>query len=130
MSLHRQFTISLLPNRVSIYTLNSRKSSAFDLIQTLIYSKDKFISFTVSEREISLITDAPVNDWNIKDPSTFRIFEFHEGASGINHCGIVQTLSRVFSNAGIEILYVNTFNKNFILVKEERLADCQRLLGL
>jgi len=129
-TLHDQFTITLLPNRVSIYTLESTKTSAFQLIKTLFSGGTYFISLTISECEISIITDAPMDDWLMKDPSKFRIFEFHEGASGIDHCGIVQTLSKLFSSNGVEILYVNTFNKNFIVVKEDNIEICKKLIGL
>ena len=124
-----RFTITLLPNRVSIYTFDSLSNNAFELIKTLLYHKDHFASFTISEKEISLITDVPIEGWLIKDPSTFRIFEFHEGGSGINHCGIAQSLSQLFSSKGIEILYNNTFNKNFIIVNEEKVEECNRLVN-
>lgn len=130
MDLRHRFTISLLPNRVFIYTVESIKESTHSLLQALLFEKECFVSFTVSEGEVSLITDAPFEDYSVVNPHVFRVFEFHEGNSGIDHCGIVQTLSKLFSERGIEILYINSFNKNFILVKEDHLEDCQSLLGL
>ena len=88
-------------------------------------NQNKFLSFTQSEDEVSLFVDSNFVmecDSNILRNLSirhgFKLIQICEDQCGIDHIGIVAEIATVFSANGLSILYVNTFNNNFILIEE------------
>lgn len=112
----------------------------YPLMKALFFNdKNQFYSLTESEDEISLFVDEEVITEEFKGiPSNvkekivikdgYRILEFHENDCGIDHIGIVNKISDIFSKNDIPILYVNTFNKNLILVHKDYYSNAQTCL--
>ena len=106
------------------------------LMKALVFNKDLFVSYTISEDEISLflderlltnLTDSMKNMIHI-DKTKYKVIQIHECSSGISHIGIVHKISCILSKRDIPILYINTYNNNFVLVKEDNLVKVIELL--
>jgi hypothetical protein len=123
------FYIDFIDIDVLLISINENNFSQiyYDLISSLFHSQsnNKFVSFTQTNDEISLFIDKDSITENLRnqklniDDDIYKVIEIHEFETGINHIGIVNKISSVFSKNNIPILYVNSFNKNFILVKKE-----------
>ena len=106
----------------------SKKNLVFEpFCRCLLDNTDIFYSITESDNELSFIIDSDMEyyfsdiDDILRIESNYRVIQIYEGCPGVNHIGIVSEISSFFSDIGISILYINTFNNNFILVKEDDL---------
>lgn len=142
----KDFFVSILPNEIVILNLNKLKRS--QLLQPILemtmmsnlVNKSHFFSLTSTDEELSLVTDhellinlkleskiVDIDDYNTSG-KIYRVLQFHEGMSGIAHTGIVEYLSKLFSAEGIPIIYINTFNNNFILINALDFNKCNEIL--
>ena len=93
------------------------------LLQFLATEDDVFYNISEGDHELSIVADVSFEKY-IKQlpcvyyPDTYRVIQIHEGCSGIDHIGIVSEISSLFADINISILYINTYNNNFILIKE------------
>ena len=88
----------------------------------------KFITYTKTESEFSIILDEQciLTNFSVEelsiiniDQSTYLVLQiFEDNENGINHVGIVSRLSKIFSDNNIPILYINSYNNNYILVSD------------
>jgi len=62
------------------------------------------------------------------DPRWYHLFSIHEDCPGIYHIGIVHFLSGLFSDAGIPILYMNSYASNLVLISEEHVKEAIELM--
>jgi hypothetical protein len=79
-----------------------------------------FYSLTVNEDEISLFIDQEkikIKEGMIIDPN-YKIIRIYDNSDGLGNVGIVSKLSSLMSKNNIPILYVNSYNNNYILIKE------------
>ena len=53
------------------------------------------------------------------DPREYTAINIHEDLPGIDHIGIISTISKVFTEHNIPILYLNTYSYNLILVADD-----------
>ncbi len=142
----KDFYVSIHPSEVTILNLNKLKR--VQLLQpilelTLLSTKidtSHFFSLTSTDDELSLITDTEIleqlkkedkivetDDYNTTG-HTYRVLQFHEGMSGVTHTGVVEYLSKLFSVDNIAIIYINTFNNNFILISSLDFEKCNTIL--
>ena len=144
----KDFYVNILPNEVTIINLNTLKR--IELLQPILEltmmspkvskSQTHFFSLTSTDDELSLVTDkelllalkrdgklTDIDDYNTTN-KTYHVLQFHEGMSGISHTGIVEYLSRLFSAQGIAIIYINTYNNNFILIDASEFEKCRIIL--
>ena len=92
-----------------------------------------FFHLALSADEVSvaydtrLVLDPPPAALHLYE-DRFRILELYcyTGEHGIDHVGVVSQISRVLSEVGVSILYVNTYGKNYVLVSA---ADYDRAVG-
>lgn len=142
----KDFYVTILPNEVIILNMNKLKRTELlhpILEMTMMSSKvssSHFFSLTSTDEELSLVTDKELLTDLIKegkidtalDYNTFktshRVLQFHEGMSGVSHTGVVEYLSRLFSEHSIPIIYINTFNNNFILIASSDFKKCNEIL--
>lgn len=138
------FSISLLPNEVVI--MNITKNSRYKLLQPILEltllrkEKNHFYSITSTDNELSIITDKSIFDEVVINDTmelyydfismtkTYRIMQFYEGVSGISHTGIVERISKMFNKVNVPIIYINTYNNNFILVDKNDLEKCKHII--
>ncbi len=146
--LPKDFYVNILPNEVVILSVNKLKRTFLLHVMlelTMMNSKvinneQHFFSVTSTDDELSLITEKQLLDEAIKTNKistyddyhssceTYRVLQFHECGSGITHTGIVQYLSKLFSTENIPIIYINTYNNNFIIITSSNFDKCNRLL--
>lgn len=119
------FNIIEYDTRVSLVLINNdqRERVFYDLLKTIFFSKPKFYSLTESEQEISLFIDQnclqPLEKYGFSAIHNYRFIQICESNPGIDHVGIVSKISTILAQSNIPILYVNTYNNNFILIKED-----------
>ena len=125
-SLEVKFNVELLGDIVKIISLNKLKYKRYlsEILELTIMS-DKFYTITNSDSEFSLICNKELfeerkdnfDNYDIQiDSNEYNIYQFHEGGTGLEHTGIVERLSKIFSKDNIPIIYINSFNNNFILI--------------
>lgn len=97
-----------------------------EIFKLFLDNRTRFISYTKSCEEVSIILDdysmdisdlGNIDTINI-EPTIYKVLQIFECSSGIDHVGIVASLSKFFSGNHIPILYLNTYNNNYILYPE------------
>jgi len=113
--------------RVITIPIESYKENFFHIIKILL-EKNIFMSLTISSEEISLILDEKYlsffgkKDDNciVIDRNIYNVYQvFNTDGSDIEYIGIVNKISSIFKEKELPILYINSFNNNFILVSDE-----------
>lgn len=84
----------------------------------------EFVSFTQTNDEVSLfISKSLLNSKEkefykvTKDQPKYFSLQFYNNKSGINYTGIVYKISEIFSDINIPIIYVNSYDNNYILIE-------------
>lgn len=137
---NRRFSVSLLPDRVRIYTC-SRHDYLNMIVHFRLYDLNTdILSQTLLEDEISFFMyyrpEDPENTARhlifsrscTSDPRTYSIMDIHEDLPGIDHVGIIHYLSGLFYEKQIPILYINTYGHNIILINEENVSNAMTIL--
>lgn len=138
--------VILLDYRVKILCIPnyiSWKSMIIPILKLLLDDNSNFITYTKSENEFSIILDEKcLSIFSVEeksmvniDPNTYFILQIFEDyyspndycENGINHVGVVTRLSRIFSDNNIPILYINSYNNNYILFSEEYKMNIKNL---
>lgn len=111
--------------RVKILMVNKKeKHKMLPLILKCIISDENiFYNINEGDTELSFVIDIRFEEFTKKlpcvyYPDIYRVIQIHENGSGIDHIGIVSEISSLFTDINISILYINTYNNNFILIKE------------
>ena len=109
-----------------VLVLLKKLNDSMHLINQLLYYTDNdiFVSFTKNEDELSLIVTEKYisqnnNNLNIYDKK-YSVFQIIENCSEIEKVGIVNCLSKIMATNGISILYITTYNNDYILVDFEK----------
>lgn len=130
-------TIEQLPQRLRLVSLSKESVPAFThtLLNALFFcqSGPKFISYTETNEEISLIVDEetfkifPQNSVQVSE-EFWRAFQFSLGSSPLETGGLVSIISAPLGRAGISIFFLTTFNCDFILVQESKFQEAKTCL--
>ena len=116
------------------YTQYEFEKIYYNLQKSLFYSDCKFFSFTKTNDEISLFIDYNIYKDNLLDTKIntdieiYKVLQIYETYTGVDHIGIVKILSSLFADKNIPILYVNSVNNNYILIKESYLDITKEIL--
>jgi hypothetical protein len=119
----KKLYLELLPNDISLYyiDINYKKDILFSLIQYLIPKKDLFLSLTINEKEISIICDSYIDQYfetqDIITKKNYKCIKIYDDCDNIQQIGIVKKISTILTNIKIPILYINSFNNNFIILE-------------
>jgi len=62
------------------------------------------------------------------DPGVWRALRVSEGPMGVSGVGVCQQLSTPLANAGVSVIYISTFNTDYVLVEESKLAQTVTVL--
>ena len=123
------YSLELLHTRVHLYNIHpSHKQELLGFLLPILLDAS-FFHITQSEHELSLMVDAKYASVlqarrNINSmPDTYAVLRIFQESHRINEQGIVAEISKWFATRDIPILYVNSFNNNFILLPEDRLDD-------
>lgn len=105
-----------------------------NIVELLFYKDNKFVTFSECQDEISIILDQSLitpfeNNYDVQIMKDFKVMQIYEDQHGINHIGIVNKISGIFTQNNIPILYINTFNNNFILTSSNDYDKAIKILG-
>ncbi|KAG0239980.1 hypothetical protein BGW41_007375 [Actinomortierella wolfii] len=97
----------------------------------------RFFSFTATADSVSMITDVAILESEFEEHELFmsldqcplRLIRLDLHRFGLDKVGIVQSVARPLTEAGIELLYLSTFSTANILVLEHRLEDAEKILS-
>lgn len=128
------YSLELLPNDISLMTIQTTDNDKIitQLLKHVFFSTDPiFYSLTVGNDEISLFIDTKIAHL-IKDAhpiDNYRLIRVFDENNGVSLIGIVSKISTIFAANEIPILYVNSFNNNYVLLKNadiDKAKECLR----
>lgn len=121
--------IETLPNKINLYHFNKADihKVMFQFIKNMALHDDLFFSYTCSDDEVSLFIDSKceIKNINYSVMQGYRIIKMYDTVDNIDQIGIVSKISTIMKEANIPILYVNSFNENYILVEEKDLGKAK-----
>ena len=111
---------------------HDRDKLIVSLIKNVLFKNDIFYYLASSDDEISLFIEnyPEINELkNLNCPcmSNYNIIKVFGDVNNITHIGIVSILSTILAQSHIPILYVNTFNNNYILLEHEYYSSAIKL---
>ena len=126
------FYLELLNDKVYLYSfdITYKNSILSSLLPVLL--NDTFFSITQSENEFSLFLSTKstdiINELNnygfinhINDE--YSVLRIYQDTHNINEHGIVYRLSKIFYEKNIPILYVNSYNNNYIIIPTSAIKE-------
>ena len=122
-----QFSITKYNDLVHIYNVKS------DNIKNLLLSKYILCYMNIND-ECTIYKYIGDDDELFKDESImydsrdYHVFNLHEDCQGIDHVGIVNFISGLFTEQHIPILYVNTFSYNLIFVEDTYIDQAMEIM--
>jgi hypothetical protein len=136
------FEMEIIDEPISLITFNR---TDFDVIMYAlmkeIFFKDKFIFFsmTIHDNEISIFVDQKIMNIlleHYKDKiygscdDNYNAIKIYDSHDGVDHIGIVNSISSTFTELKIPILYVNSFNNNYILIKNTYIEHAKKYMKI
>ena len=119
----KKLTLSILPEKFSICHLN--KNTAIPAWAT---TESSLTSITKTNDELSIICPQEKIQGGILVERNWRAFKV-EGPLGFVSTGIVSSLSVPLAKAKISILYISTYETDYVLVEEENLKKAIKVLS-
>ncbi|KAG0213517.1 hypothetical protein BGX28_004153 [Mortierella sp. GBA30] len=96
----------------------------------------RFFSFTATSECVSMITDTYILEefeehelFMDMDTCPLRLIQLDLHRFGLDKYGIIHSVARPLTEAGIDLLYLSTFSTANILVAEHRLSEAERILS-
>ncbi len=118
----KKFTLTVLPEKLGICHLG-KNSPIPD------WAKDaSFCSIARTATELSVVCPQDKIPANVRAEKDWRAFKV-KGPLGFIMTGIVSSLSAPLAKAGISILYISTYETDYILVEEKNLAKAKKVLA-
>ena len=98
---------------------------AFTRVIQESFLNGKLLHVSISPDEVSVFYEKSLHSLWLSSIDTYgdtsnvyRALELHCFDNGINHVGIVSSISQVLSKNNISMLYINTYSHNFVLVHQ------------
>jgi hypothetical protein len=137
-----QYQFDIMEEPVILVSIDKAKAiaSMHLIIKLLYYSDDdNFTSLTVSDDELSLITSEKKFNENcdkvFESKGDFRVyitkyyvFKIYQHGEDVGKVGIVSKLSKIMAENGVPILYITTFNNDYILVEHDKKEEAKKCL--
>lgn len=136
------YNIEILDEKICLLYFNKEhynKVMYMLMKDVLLQNSNKFFSLTICDNEISLFIDQSIfekiaekNEDTYHKPNAvekdYRAIRIFDNVDGVSHIGIVSKISTVLSKSNISILYVNSYNNNYILLSEKDLQEAKECL--
>lgn len=90
-------------------------------------SANGFVSITRTGEELSIVCEAGVPPANLKHETGWRAFKI-DGPLDFGLTGILASVLDPLAKAGVSIFAISTYNTDYILVKEDRVAEAIQAL--
>ncbi|KAF9169772.1 GATS protein-like 3 [Mortierella sp. AD011] len=101
-----------------------------------VHDAPRFFSFTATSECVSMITDTYILEefeehelFMDMETCPLRLIQLDLHRFGLDRFGIIHSVARPLTEAGIELLYLSTFSTANILVAEHRLSDAEKILS-
>lgn len=126
-----RFSITILDKKVKIFKFTREQ---YDVNYKLFSRCDDVMCQTFLEDEITIYKYTTDHDEKFMaicdafDVRNYNIINIHEDLPGIDHIGIVNYISKIFLDAKIPLLYINTYSYNLILICEDFLDTAIKVL--
>jgi hypothetical protein len=117
-----ELTLSILPEKIGICHFE-KGSPIPDWVKDI-----SFCSITRTPDELSIICPQEKIPAGVLAEKDWRIFKV-EGPLGFTLTGVVASLSKPLAEAGISILYISTYETDYLLVEEKNLKATKKILG-
>ncbi|MFC1663899.1 ACT domain-containing protein [Patescibacteria group bacterium] len=119
--MNKKLTLSILPEKLGICHL-SQNTPTPDWANDI-----GFCSITRTKEELSIICPQDKIPAGVMFEKDWRAFKV-EGPLGFISFGIVASLSKPLTEAEISILYISTYETDYVLVEEKNLVEAKKIL--
>jgi hypothetical protein len=119
----KKFTLSILPEKLGILHLSKNSP-----IPSWAIENGSFSSIAKTSDELSIISSEDKIPGGILVERNWRAFKV-KGPLGFTLTGIVSSLSVPLAKAKISILYISTYETDYLLVEEKNLDKATKILG-
>ncbi|MCX7778918.1 MAG: ACT domain-containing protein [Patescibacteria group bacterium] len=116
----KKFTLFLLPEKLGICHFDKNHSIPDWAIES------EFFSINKTPDELSILCSENKIPGGVLAEKNWRVFQV-KGPLGFSLTGIVSFLSTILAKAGISILYVSTYETDYIFVQEEKLEKVKEI---
>lgn len=124
MKLTTKLTLTILPEKLGICHFNKNTP-----IPSWATENSKFSSITRTRDELSVICPQEKIPAGVLAEKNWRAFKI-EGPLGFILTGIVASLAKPLAEADISILYISTYETDYVLVEEKNLTRAVKILGV
>jgi len=132
-----QLYLELLENNINLYYFDISKKKDILLVftQFLLQNKSQnnlFTSLTIHNNEISIICDSSIenfldfDDFVVK--KNFRCVKIYDICDNIEQIGIVAKISNILTTIDIPILYINSYNNNYVIIENIHITNALKEL--
>ncbi len=119
----KKLTLSVLPEKLGICHL-SQKS----VIPAWSEEGITFSSIARTEKELSIVCSQDKIPGGVLFEKDWRAFRV-EGPLGFASVGVVSSLSTPLAKAKISIMYISTYETDYVLVEDKNLDKAVKVLG-
>jgi hypothetical protein len=119
----KNLTLSILQEKFGICHFN--KNSHIPVWAT---EKNSFASITLTSDELSIICPEEKIPAGVMFEKNWRAFKV-KGPLGFTLTGVVSSLSTPLAEAKISILYVSTYETDYLFVEDKNLERAREILG-
>lgn len=119
----KKLTLSILPEKFGICHFNKNSH-----IPAWATGKTSFTSITLTSDELSIICPQDKIPAGVIFEKDWRAFKV-KGPLGFILTGIVSSLSTPLAEAKISILYVSTYETDYLFVEDKNLVQAKEILG-
>ena len=113
----------MLPEKLGIFHLSKNSN-----VPSFVLENSDFSSITKTSDELSIVCHQDKIPGGVLVEKNWRAFKV-KGPLGFTLTGIVSSLSTPLAKAKISILYISTYETDYILVKENNLEKAEKILG-
>jgi len=119
----KKLTLSVLPEKLGICHLNQKSE-----IPAWSEEDITFSSIARTEKELSIICSQEKIPGGVLFEKDWRAFRV-EGPLGFVSTGIVSSLSAPLAKAKISIMYISTYETDYVLVEDKNLDKAVKILA-
>ena len=116
MTEESKIIIDLLPEKTAVCRLEHGSD-----VPEWAFSGE-FFSVTGTPDELSVVCPQDCVPGNIMAEKEWRVFKVR-GPLDFSLVGIIRTVSKVLADSGVSLFAVSTYDTDYFLVKEDKLAD-------
>jgi hypothetical protein len=119
----KKLTLSILPEKFGICYLNKKSP-----LPEWVSGQSNFTCVARTSDELSIILPQDKIPGGVIFEKDWRAFKV-KGPLGFVLTGVVSSLSKPLADAKISILYVSTYETDYLFVEEKNLPKAQKILG-